>query len=99
MLGDELVRLSSIEDDARFVAELARGFVFTQTKVLEVLGRNLSGMAVHIAARIQGQAGPGEILVSGTVKDLVVGSDMTFTPRGEHDLKGVPGTWSLHAVG
>ena len=64
----------------------------------EVLGRNLSGMAVHIAARIQGQAGPGEILVSGTVKDLVVGSDMTFTPRGEHDLKGIPGTWSLHAV-
>ena len=55
-------------------------------------------MAVHIAARVGAIAGPGEVLVSGTVKDLVVGSDITFSERGEHMLKGVPGTWKLFAV-
>ena len=64
----------------------------------EVRGDDLGGMAVHIAARVGAIAGPGEVLVSGTVKDLVVGSDITFSERGEHMLKGVPGTWKLFAV-
>ena len=56
-------------------------------------------MAAHVAARIIGEAGSGEILVSRTVKDLTVGSDLTFTDRGVHHLKGIDGEWQLLAVG
>ena len=49
-------------------------------------------------ARISSLAAPGEVLVSNTVKDLVAGSGFSFDDRGEHELKGVPGTWRLHAV-
>jgi class 3 adenylate cyclase len=55
-------------------------------------------MAVHIAARVSALAGSGEVLVSSTVKDLVIGSNIEFAERGEHELKGVPGTWRLFAV-
>ncbi len=61
-------------------------------------GDDLGGLAVHIAARVGAIAGPGEVLVSGTVKDLVAGSDIAFSERGEHQLKGVPGTWKVFAV-
>ena len=64
----------------------------------EVRGNDLGGLAVHIAARILGAAGPGELLVSNTVKDLVVGSGIEFEDRGEQELRGVPGTWRLWAV-
>jgi class 3 adenylate cyclase len=64
----------------------------------EVVEGKLAGIAVHIAARIATQATAGEVLVSSTVKDLVVGSSVTFTERGAHELKGVPGSWSLFAV-
>lgn len=64
----------------------------------EVRGPDLAGMAVHIAARIAGLATSQEILVSSTLKDLVIGSGIEFTERGEYDLKGVPGTWKLFAV-
>jgi class 3 adenylate cyclase len=64
----------------------------------EVRGTDLGGVAVHIAARVAALAGPSEVLVSGTVKDLVVGSGIEFTERGEHELKGVPGSWRLFAV-
>jgi pimeloyl-ACP methyl ester carboxylesterase len=64
----------------------------------EVRGDDLGGLAVHIAARVGALAVPGEVLVSGTVKDLVVGSDIDFSERGEQQLKGVPGTWKLYAV-
>jgi class 3 adenylate cyclase len=57
-----------------------------------------AGLSVHVGARICANAGPGEVLVSGTVKDLVAGSDIAFEERGEHELKGVPGTWRLYAV-
>jgi class 3 adenylate cyclase len=53
---------------------------------------------VHIGARVSACAGPGEVLVSGTVKDLVVGSGIAFEDRGERELKGVPGQWRLWAV-
>ncbi len=62
-------------------------------------GDDLSGIAVHLAARVLGKAGAGEILVSSTVKDLVVGSGIDFAERGEESLKGVPGTWRLFAAG
>jgi class 3 adenylate cyclase len=64
----------------------------------ELRGDDLGGLAVHIAARVGALAAPGEVLVSGTVKDLVVGSDIEFSERGEQQLKGVPGTWKLYAV-
>jgi class 3 adenylate cyclase/pimeloyl-ACP methyl ester carboxylesterase len=64
----------------------------------EVRGDDLGGLAVHIAARVAALAGPGDVLVSGTVKDLVVGSGIEFQDRGEHELKGVPGTWKLFAA-
>jgi class 3 adenylate cyclase len=64
----------------------------------EVRGNDLGGLAVHIAARVGALAGRGEIVVSGTVKDLVVGSGIEFSERGEHELRGVPGSWKLFAV-
>lgn len=64
----------------------------------EVRGEDLGGLSVHIAARVGALAGPGEILVSGTVKDLVIGSDIDFVDRGERELRGVPGTWRLFAA-
>jgi class 3 adenylate cyclase len=64
----------------------------------EVRGEDLGGLAVHIAARVASLAEPSEVLVSGTVKDLVVGSGIEFDDRGEHVLKGVPDSWKLYAV-
>ena len=64
----------------------------------EVRGDDLAGLAVHIAARVSALADPGEVLVSRTVKDLVAGSGIEFRGRGEHELKGVPGSWELFAV-
>lgn len=64
----------------------------------EVMGDNVGGIAVHTGARIAGQAGPSEVLVSSTVRDLVAGSGISFEDRGRHPLKGVPGEWSLFAV-
>jgi class 3 adenylate cyclase len=59
---------------------------------------DIGGLAVHVGARISGLAGPGEVLVSSTVRDLVVGSDQILVDRGEHRLKGVPGPWRVFAV-
>jgi class 3 adenylate cyclase/alpha-beta hydrolase superfamily lysophospholipase len=64
----------------------------------EAIGEDLAGIAVHIGARIAALARPGEVLVSSTVRDLVVGSGITFSARGQHDLKGVPGRWTMYAV-
>jgi pimeloyl-ACP methyl ester carboxylesterase len=64
----------------------------------EVVDRKVGGIAVHIGARVAAQAGPGEVLVSSTVKDLVSGSGLKFQDRGEHELKGVPGQWRLYVV-
>jgi class 3 adenylate cyclase len=68
------------------------------TGEIEVMGDDIGGIAVHIAARVSAQAGPGEVLVSRTVKDLVAGSGLEFSDRGTHELKGVPDTWQLYAV-
>ena len=64
----------------------------------EVRGADVAGMAVHIGARVGSLAGPGEVLVSSTVKDLVVGSGIDFADHGEHELKGVPGGWRVYRV-
>jgi class 3 adenylate cyclase len=68
------------------------------TGEVEKRGKDLSGIAVHLASRILDQAGDGEILVSNTVKDLVVGSGIAFNHHSEASLKGIPGTWQLFAV-
>jgi class 3 adenylate cyclase len=64
----------------------------------EVMGDDIGGLAVHIAARVSALAKADEVLVSRTVKDLVVGSGIEFSDRGSHELKGVPDTWHLLAV-
>ncbi|MGH3640104.1 MAG: adenylate/guanylate cyclase domain-containing protein, partial [Mycobacterium sp.] len=64
---------------------------------VEVRGQDIAGMAVHIGARVAALAGAGEVLVSSTVREIVTGSHRTFTDRGEHELKGVPGHWCLYA--
>jgi class 3 adenylate cyclase/alpha-beta hydrolase superfamily lysophospholipase len=64
----------------------------------EVRGDDLGGMAVHIAARVNALATPREVLVTATVKDLVMGSGLEFTERGEHTLKGVPESWVLFSA-
>ena len=65
------------------------------TGEVETTGEKVSGLAVHIGARVMALAGAGEVLVSSTVKDLVAGSGITFEERGTHELKGVPGDWRL----
>jgi class 3 adenylate cyclase len=65
----------------------------------ELRGDDIGGLAVHIAARVAAIAQPGEVLVSSTVKDLVVGSRIEFSDRGSQVLKGVPGEWRLYAAG
>lgn len=69
------------------------------TGEVELVGDDdVAGIAVHIAARVGAKAGAGEVLVSGTVKDLVAGSGIVFADRGEHELKGIPDVWRLFAA-
>ena len=68
------------------------------TGEIELRGDDVAGVAVHIGARVSALAGAGEVLVSSTVKDLVAGSGIEFMDRGEHELKGVPGSWKIYAV-
>ena len=65
---------------------------------IELRGDDVGGVAVHIAARVMAAAGPNEILVSRTIRDLVVGSDFVMEDRGSHALNGVEGEWQLFAV-
>jgi len=68
------------------------------TGELELDRQDVAGMAVAIGARVGALAGPSQVLVSSTVKDLVVGSGLSFEDAGEHELKGVPGRWRLFSV-
>ena len=65
---------------------------------IEPAGKQIRGIAVHIGARVAALAGPGEVLASSTVRDLVAGSGLVFENRGEHELKGVPDRWHLYRV-
>jgi class 3 adenylate cyclase len=62
------------------------------------MGDKVSGLAVHIGARVMEKSDPGEVFVSSTVKDLVAGSGLQFNDRGKHTLKGIPGEWRLFLV-
>ncbi len=88
---------------AQTIIEGARGLgvevrAGVHTGEVELRGDDVSGLGVHIASRIESLAGPGEVLVSRTVTDLVTGSGIEFTDRGTHDLKGVPGSWQVLLV-
>jgi pimeloyl-ACP methyl ester carboxylesterase len=83
------------DDAERLGIEVRAGI---HTGECELLGTDIGGIAVHIAARILGQAAAGEILVDRTIRDLVVGSGTGFEDRGSVELRGVPGTWQLLAV-
>ncbi|MBM3218860.1 MAG: adenylate/guanylate cyclase domain-containing protein [Candidatus Rokubacteria bacterium] len=87
---------SAIADAVRVLGITVR--VGIHSGECEVFGERVGGIAVHTGARIAGQAGPGEVLVSSTVRDLVAGSGIPCEDRGRHSLKGVPGEWSLFAV-
>jgi class 3 adenylate cyclase len=94
---------SSAIEAARAVRESVAGLDLAiragiHTGEVELRRDDVGGIAVHIGARIAALAGPGEILVSRTVKDLVTGSGLDFEDRAEHDLKGVPGSWQLYAL-
>ncbi len=85
-----------IIDDARNLGLGLRSGLHTGE--VERSSNDVSGLAVHLAARIMSNADDGEILVSRTVRDLVIGSELTFADRGEHELKGIPDRWALYAV-
>ena len=85
-----------LRDDAEGLGIEVR--IGIHTGECELMDADIGGIAVHIAARILGQAGAGEILVSRTVRDLVVGSGIGFRDRGVVELRGVPGSWELVAV-
>lgn len=86
----------ALADEARTIGVEIRAGVHVGE--CELLADDIGGIAVHIAARILGQAGPGEVLVSRTVRDLVVGSGTGFSDRGTVELRGVTGAWQLLAV-
>jgi class 3 adenylate cyclase len=87
---------SAIVDVVRELGLEVRAGVHTGE--VELVDGKVSGIAVHIGARVAHEAGPGEVLVSSTVKDLVVGSGLRFGERGRVALKGVPGEWQLYVV-
>lgn len=68
------------------------------TGEVETIDGKLGGMSVVIGSRVAALAGPSEVLVSQTVKDVVVGTDLTFAAKGEHELKGVPDRWRVYSV-
>ena len=86
----------SIAEEARRIGVEVRSGLHSGE--CEVRGGDLAGIAVHIGARIGGLARSGEVLVSTTVKDLVIGSGITFEDRGTHVLKGVQDAWTLYSV-
>jgi class 3 adenylate cyclase len=68
------------------------------TGEIERRGDDIGGISAHVGARVAALAGPREVLVSRTVRDLVAGSGLTFVDRGEHELKGVPDRWRIYAA-
>jgi class 3 adenylate cyclase len=86
----------AMRDDAAQVGMTVR--VGLHTGEIELRGDDIAGMTVSIAARVCALAGAGEVLVSRTVTDLVAGSGFSFDDRGDHELKGVRGSWRLFAV-
>ena len=68
------------------------------TGEVELVGEDIAGIAVHLAKRVESAAAPGTVYVSRTVRDLIAGSSIELSDRGTHELKGIPGTWTLYEV-
>ena len=88
---------------ARDIVLAVRGLGLTlraavHTGEVELAGRSVSGIAVHLASRLLSVAAADEVVVSGTVHDLVSGSGLDFLDRGVHELKSVPGSWHVYAL-
>ena len=88
---------------ARAICDVAREMGLeiragVHTGECEVMADDVAGIAVHLTSRVMDAAGPGEVLVTGTVRDLVVGSGLEFAERGAQELRGVPGEWALYSV-
>jgi class 3 adenylate cyclase len=94
--GRAILCAFAIRDSVRSLGLEVR--VGLHTGEIELRGDDIAGIGVHIAARVAAIAGPGDILVSSAIPTLVVGSGINFTDCGEHELKGVPGMWRLHAA-
>jgi class 3 adenylate cyclase len=94
--GRGIVAARAILADASDIGMPARAGLHTGE--IELLHEDIGGIAVHIASRIEAAASPGEVLVSQTVVDLMVGSDLRFDSRGQHRLKGLDRDWELHTV-
>ncbi len=94
--ADALTAAASVATEVQALGLNVRAAAHTGE--LERIDRRSGGIAAHIGARVLAAAGPGELLVTATVRDLVVGGGMTFEPAGDTELKGVPGVWSLHRV-
>jgi class 3 adenylate cyclase len=86
----------SIRDGVRALGIEVRAGLHTGE--CEVRGDDIGGIGVHVGARVSALAGPNDVLVSSTLRDLVIGSGLEFDDRGAHELKGVPGEWRLFAV-
>jgi class 3 adenylate cyclase len=86
----------AISDGVRELGLMVRSGLHTGE--CELVDGKVGGIAVHIGARVAGEAAPGEVLVSSTVKDLVAGSGIQFRDRGAVELKGIPDEWRLYAV-
>jgi class 3 adenylate cyclase len=94
--GKAINAANVVREDARSLGiEIRAGLHVGE---VELRGEDIGGLAVHVASRVMSSAEPGEILVSSTVKDLVIGAGIEFEERGARELKGVPGTWNLYAV-
>ena len=87
---------TAIGDSVRSLGMEIRAGVHTGE--IELRGDGVDGIGVHIANRVMAAAGPSEVMVSRTVVDLVAGSGFEFEPRGDHELKGVSGSWQLYAL-
>jgi class 3 adenylate cyclase len=87
--------MAMVEAAKNFGVEIRAGL---HAGEIELRGDDIGGLAVHIASRVSALAGPSEVLTTGTVRDLVVGSGIVFDDRGRHNLKGVPDEWQLLAV-
>lgn len=86
----------AIRDAMRTLGVVVRSGLHTGE--VELRGDDIGGVAVHVAARVEALAGPDEVLVSQTVKDLTIGSTIEYEERGEHELKGMPGRWRVYAA-
>jgi class 3 adenylate cyclase len=91
-------RLAAEMGDRRWHRVLVEHQEVVRQQLVRLLGDDIGGIAVHIAARVMAAAGAGEIVCSRTVKDLVAGAGYAFADRGTRTLKGVPDSWQLYAV-